>query len=83
MLTCGAGLSGGTLRLKVESSLTASTFPSGRSCLVISALNGRYPPRWSATSTPFRVTVARVMAAAKSRKVRMPPGLGGASKCFR
>ena len=37
----GAGLPGGTSRLKLESSVTASTFPPGRSRLVISALNGR------------------------------------------
>ena len=37
----GAGRSGGTLRLKVESSRTARTFPVGLSVLVTSALNGR------------------------------------------
>jgi hypothetical protein len=32
---------------------------------------------------PFSVTVARVMAAAKSRNTRMPSVPGGASKCLR
>jgi len=41
VLAYGAGRSGGTFRLKVESSRTASTFPRGRSRPVISMLNGR------------------------------------------
>ena len=40
----GAGRSGGTSRLKVESSLTAMTLSVGCSLPVISALKGRYPP---------------------------------------
>ena len=72
MVGSGAGRSGGTLRLKVESSRTVSRFPRTRSRLLTSAENGRYPPRWSATVVPFRVTVAWVMAAAKSRNTRRP-----------